>query len=62
MSKKTRITEALIKRVEQVFNEGTGSLTRPQLRALHRKGYLTRRTTRTTGDTLRYQYDLKRSF
>lgn len=62
MSKKIRITEALIRKVEQVFNEGTGSLTRPQLRTLHRKGYLSRRTMRRTGGTMYYEYGLKKTF
>ena len=62
MAKKIRITEALIRKVEQVFNEGNGSLTRPQLRTLHRKGYLSRRTMRRTGETMYYEYGLKSTF
>lgn len=62
MSKKIRITEALIKKVEQVFNEGAGTLTRPQLRALHRKGYLARKAMRRTGGTMYYEYGLKSNF
>lgn len=62
MSKKIRITEALIRKVEQVFNEGTGSLTRPQLRALHRKGYLARKSMRGAGGALYYEYGLKSTF
>ena len=62
MAKKIRITEALIHKVEQVFNQGTGTLTRPQLRALHRKGYLSRRTMRRTGGTMYYEYGLKSNF
>lgn len=61
MSKKIRITEVLIKKVEQVFNEGKGSLTRSELRALHRKGYLSRKMAGNF-PTLRYEYELKPSF
>jgi len=59
---KIRITEALIRRVEQVFNEGKGSLTRPELRALHRKGYLSRKEFRTKDGALQYEYGLKSTF
>lgn len=62
MSKKIRITEVLIRKVEQVFHEGTGSLTRPQLRALHRKGYLVRKAMRADTGAMYYEYALKSTF
>lgn len=62
MAKKIRMTKELMERVGQVFNEGVGSLTRPQLRALHRKGYLSRQTMRRTGATMYYEYGLKSTF
>lgn len=56
--KKVRITNELIKKAELVFNDGKGTLTRSELRALFRKGYLERELKTAADGSKRYGYRL----
>ena len=55
MSKKVRVTQALLDRLER---EGVAGLSRNECRALARKGYLEKREVNGTDGSVRYQYKL----
>ncbi len=54
-AKKVRITNELIRQIE---NEGIGNMSRREIRALHRKGYVERRIVKTDDGSVRYAYKL----
>jgi len=53
--KKVRITNELIRRLD---SEGLENMSRKEIRALLRKGYVERRTVKTDDGSVRYAYKL----
>lgn len=58
MSKKVRVTNDLISKLELAFKQGDPSLSRAELRALERAGYVERKEERANTGTVRYKYYL----
>lgn len=54
MSKKVRVTQELLDRLER---DGVANLSRGECRALERKGYLTKKQFRGVDGSVRYQYE-----
>jgi len=58
-AKKVRVTNELIQRLDNV---GVEKLSRKELRALFRKGYIDRRTVKTGDGSVRYAYKIATNF
>jgi len=58
-AKKARVTNELIRRLE---SEGIENMTRKELRALFRKGYIERRMAKTDDGSVRYAYKIASNF
>ena len=54
-AKKVRVTNELIRRID---SEGIGNMSRKELRALLRKGYVERARVKTRNRSVRYAYKL----
>ena len=54
-AKKVRVTNELIRRLE---SEGVESMSRKELRALFRKGYIERRMAKMNDGSVRYAYKI----